>query len=389
MGEAQQLPLSTDVNGVKDDEEVEKPQENGEIKRKSSFLSLRRPYKWWIQMVIYAVFVLAGQSVGTLLGRLYFDNGGNSEWMATLVQVVGFPILFPFQCIVTTKHDDVRTNTTKRFPLILASVYISLGIFMAADCMLYTIGLQYLPVTTYTLICASQLGFNAVFSYFLNRQKFTPYIVNSLVLLTISSVLLVFQADPGDSKKTAKNKYVIGFICTLAASAGYALMLSLTQLAFHKVIKKETLRAVIDMTIYQSVVATVIIVIGLFGSGEWRTLNREMEEFKSGKVSYVMNLLWTAISWQAFGVGCVGLIFKVSSLFSNVISILGLPVAPVLAVIFLHDKLTGLKAVSMLLAMWGFVSYMYQHYLDDLKMKERRRLSNEGVSEVALVTERG
>ncbi|KAL0352893.1 UNVERIFIED_CONTAM: Purine permease 21 [Sesamum angustifolium] len=389
MGDAQQLPLSTDVNGVKDDQEVEKPQENGEIKRKSSFLSLRRPYKWWLQMVIYAFFVLAGQSVGTLLGRFYFDNGGNSEWMATLVQVVGFPILFPFQCIVTTKHDNVGTNTTKRFPLILASIYISLGIFLAADCMLYTIGLQYLPVTTYTLICASQLGFNAVFSYFLNRQKFTPYIVNSLVLLTISSVLLVFQTDPGDSNKTTKNKYVIGFICTLAASAGYALMLSLTQLAFHKVIKKKTLRAVIDMTIYQSVVATGIIVIGLFASGEWRTLNREMEEYKLGKVLYVMNLLWTAISWQAFSVGCVGLIFKVSSLFSNVISILGLPVAPVLAVIFLHDKLTGLKAVAMLLAMWGFVSYMYQHYLDDLKMKEKRRSSEEGVSEVALVTDRG
>ncbi|KAL0352891.1 UNVERIFIED_CONTAM: Purine permease 21 [Sesamum angustifolium] len=198
--------------------------------------------------------------------------------------------------------------------------------------------LQYLPVTTYNLIGASQLGFNAVFSYFLNRQKFTPYIVNSVVLLTISSVLLVFQTDPGDSNKTTKNKYVIGFLCTLAASAGCALMLSLTQLAFHKVIKKETLRAVIDMTIYQSVVASVIIVIGLFASGEWRTLNREMEEYKLGKVSYVMNLLWTAISWEVFSVGCVGLIFKVSSLFSNVISILGLPVAPILAVILLHRR---------------------------------------------------
>lgn len=340
-------------------------------------------------MVVYAFFVLAGQSVGTLLGRLYFDNGGKSEWMATLVQVVGFPVLFPFQYITTTKQNHTGTNATKQFPLILASVYVSLGIFLAADCMLYSIGLQYLPVTTYTLICASQLGFNALFSYFLNRQKFTPYIVNSLVLLTISSVLLVFQTDPGDSNKTSKRKYVIGFICTLAASAGYALMLSVTQLAFQKIIKKETLRAIIDMSIYQSVVATVAIVIGLFASGDWRKLNREMEEYKLGKVSYVMNLFWTAVSWQAFGVGSVGLIFKVSSLFSNVISILGLPVAPVLAVIFLHDKLTGLKAVAMLLAMWGFVSYMYQHYLDDLKTKERRRSSDEGVSEVALVTERG
>ncbi|KAI3456056.1 hypothetical protein Pfo_012719 [Paulownia fortunei] len=383
MGEAQELP--PDINGLK--AEVEKSSENAEINKVSSSPCLRH-YKWWLQMVIYSFLVLAGQSVGTLLGRLYFDNGGKSEWMATLVQVVGFPVLFPFQWFTSTKKNHNEMNTNKPFPMVLVSFYLAIGIFLAADCMLYSIGLQYLPVTTYTLICASQLGFNALFSYFLNGQKFTPYIVNSLVLLTISSILLVFQTDPGDSNKSSKRKYVIGFLCTLGASAGYALMLSVTQLAFQKIIKKETLRAIIDMSIYQSIVATFAIVIGLFASGDWKKLNREMDEYKLGKVSYVMNLFWTAVSWQAFGVGCVGLIFKVSSLFSNVISILGLPVAPVLAVMFLHDKLTGLKAVAMLLAMWGFVSYMYQHYLDDLKKKEKKKSSDE-VPEVAVITERG
>ncbi|KAL8488980.1 hypothetical protein ACS0TY_025042 [Phlomoides rotata] len=61
-------------------------------------------------------------------------------------------------------------------------------------------------------------------------------------------------------------------------------------------------------------------------------------------------------------------------------SVLGLPVAPALAVVFLGDKLTGLKGV----AMWGFVSYIYQHYLDDLKMK-----AEEEVSGPPLVNERG
>ncbi|GFP91277.1 probable purine permease 9 [Phtheirospermum japonicum] len=238
--------------------------------------------------------------------------------------------------------------------------------------MLYSIGLQYLPVTTYTLICASQLGFSALFSYFLNKQNFTPYIVNSLVLLTISSVLLVFQTDPGDSNKVSRKKYVIGFLCTLAASASHALMLSLTQVAFQKIIKKETIRSTIDLTIYQSLIATFVILIGLFASGDWETLGREMKGYKLGQVSYVMKLFWAAVSWQALTVGCVGLIFKVSSLFSNVINILGLSVPPVLAVFFLNDKLTGLKAAAMMLAMWGIyslpvlvVSYMYQHYLND------------------------
>ncbi|CAI9760123.1 unnamed protein product [Fraxinus pennsylvanica] len=108
-----------------------------------------------------------------------------------------------------------------------------------------------------------------------------------------------------------------------------------------------------------------------------------MEKFKPGKVAYVMNLVGTAVSWQAFTIGCTGLIFKVSSLFSNVISMLGLPIAPVLAVIFLHEKMTGLTGMAMVLAMWGFVSYMYQHYLDDLKTKAENKPPND-VSEVPL-----
>lgn len=340
-------------------------------------------------MIVYSFFLLGGQAVGTLLGRIYYDNGGKSNWMATLVQVVGFPVLIPFQLFTTTtKLDNTNTNTSR--PLILAAFYLAIGIFLAVDCMLYSIGLQYLPVTTYTLICATQLGFNAVFSFFLNRQKFTPYIINSLVLLTMSSTLLVFVPDSDDaSNKISKKKYVVGFVCTVAASAGYAIMLSLTQLAFQKLIQKETIRAVVDMTVYQNLVATFVIIIGLFASGDWRKLGREMEGFESGKVSYVMNLFWTAVSWQVFGIGCVGLIFKVSSLFSNVISILGLPAAPVLAVIFLGDRLTGLKAMSMLLAMWGFVSYIYQHYLDDLKMKEEREREKSDLPLLALVNERG
>ena len=112
-----------------------------------------------------------------------------------------------------------------------------------------------------------------------------------------------------------------------------------------------------------------------------------MEEFELGKLSYVMTLVWTAVSWQVFAVGSVGLIFKVSSLFANVISTLGLPIVPVLAVVFFHDKMYGVKVVAMLLAIWGFVSYVYQHYLDDLKSKVEAENLNEG-TEISLV-ERG
>lgn len=126
------------------------------------------------------------------------------------------------------------------------------------------------------------------------------------------------------------------------------------------------------MIIYQSLVATLIIAVGLFASGEWKSLGREMTGFELGKASYVNTLVWIAISLQVFSIGSVGLIFEVSSLFSNVIGTLALPIVPVLAMVVFHDKMTGVKVVSMVLAIWGFVSFVYQHYLEDRKSKTEK-----------------
>ena len=104
-----------------------------------------------------------------------------------------------------------------------------------------------------------------------------------------------------------------------------------------------------------------------------RSKERDGEDFELGKFIYVGTLIWIAIAWQIFNIGAVGLIHEVSSLFSNVISVLGLPVIPVLAVIFFHDKMDGVKAISMVLAIWGFISYFYQHYLNDSECKAENR----------------
>lgn len=154
-------------------------------------------------------------------------------------------------------------------------------------------------------------------------------------------------------------------------------MLSLTQFCFNKVIRRQTFKVVLDMTIYQQIVATSVIVVGLFASGDWKGLTRDMDGYKMGKVSYVMNLVGTAISWQVFAIGCVGLIFDVSSLFSNAVSVLGLPIVPVVAVFVFNDKMGGVKAISMVLAIWGFISYAYHHYLDDRNCKDEKRNADE------------
>uniref|UniRef100_K4B638 Uncharacterized protein n=1 Tax=Solanum lycopersicum TaxID=4081 RepID=K4B638_SOLLC len=40
------------------------------------------------------------------------------------------------------------------------------------------------------------------------------------------------------------------------------------------------------------------ILIGLFASGEWRWMKRDMNEYKLGRVSYVMTLVWNALAWH-------------------------------------------------------------------------------------------
>lgn len=338
-----------------------------------------RTYKWWFLVSLYIIFLLVGQSAATLLGRLYYDKGGNSKWMATFVQSAGFPVLIPllfyFPPPNNSSSNMLNTASSKTKPKLssLIFLYLAFGLLLTGDNLMYSYGLLYLPVSTYSLLCATQLAFNALFSFFLNSQKFTPFIFNSLVLLTISASLLAVNSDSDDSTSVSRGKYIIGFLCTLGASATFSLYLSLVQLSFEKVIKADTFSDVLNMQLYPSFVATCGCVVGLFASGEWKSLDSEMKEYQKGRVSYVMTLLWTAVTWQISSIGMLGLIFEVSSLFSNVIGTLALPVVPILAVVFFHDKFNGVKVVALLLALWGFVSYIYQHYLDDKKAKAAKR----------------
>ncbi|XP_039142500.1 LOW QUALITY PROTEIN: probable purine permease 11 [Dioscorea cayenensis subsp. rotundata] len=329
--------------------------------------TMARNLQWWFKVSVHTILVLAGQSVATLLGRFYYDQGGKSKWLQTLTFSAGFPILY-LPLLITTHSSS--SSTSHPLPLVkITVIYIILGLMATGDSLMYSYGLLYLSVSTYSLVSATQLGFNAVFSYFINSERFTHLTFNSVIILTFSAAIIAFQPASDDSSETSGGKYMLGFILTLAASATYSLNLSLMELTFDKIIKCRALSAVLNMQIYTALVSTVGAIIGLFASGEWRELKKDMEGFNQGRLSYVMTLVWTSICWQVTNVGLVGLIFEVSSLFSNVISSLAVPIAPVFAVILFHDTINGIKVMSLLMALWGFVSYFYQHYLDYKKEK--------------------
>ncbi|WMV15646.1 hypothetical protein MTR67_009031 [Solanum verrucosum] len=343
-------------------EEAERT-ESSENAKNSSFESSK--FILWLQIFIFTFFTVGGQAAGTLLGRVYYEQGGKSRWIATLAQTAGFPILLPFIFYSSAKnHSEQPVNSASIF--VRASVYIFLGIFQVANSMLFTIGVQYLPVSTYSLISGSQLAFTALTSFLLNRQKITAIILNSIVLLSFSSSAVIFQNETGDSGEIS---LLIGFTATTFGSLGYALQFSLTELAFQKVFKSGTLKEVMKMSFFICLFVTLTSLTGLFASGNWNDLEKEIGEYRTGKLSYVINLVCTAISWQLYAIGSVGLVYKASALFSNVIINLGSSVVPIFAMLFLKDEMSGLKVFSLLLGLWGYASYIYQHYLDDLQAK--------------------
>ncbi|XP_004233087.2 probable purine permease 10 [Solanum lycopersicum] len=324
----------------------------------------------WLQIFIFTFFTLGGQAAGTLLGRVYYEQGGQTRWIATLAQTAGFSILLPFICYPSPKNHNEDERTIHHPSIFVrASVYIFLGLFQVANSMSFTVGVQYLPASTYSLISGSQLAFNAITSYLLNGQKITAIILNSVVLLSFSSSAVIFQNETGDSGEISQKSLLIGFAATTFGSLGYALQFSLTELAFQKVFKSNTLKEVMKMSFFIGFFVTIASLTGLFASGNWRDLGKEMGEYRTGKSSYVLNLVCSAIAWQLYALGSVGLVFKASSLFSNVIINLGTSIVPIFAMLFLKDRMNGLKVFSLLLGLWGYASYIYQHYLDDLEAK--------------------
>jgi len=203
--------------------------------------------------------------------KILFWPRWKSLWVNTLLQTIAFPILFIPLFLFPIANNTSETNMQSSIHTLIIMDF-SLGILLAWDNFMYSIGLLYLPVSTYSLICASQLAFNALFSFFINSQKLTFFILNIVFLLTLSASLIGLHSDSSENYKTkeinfTKIKHMIGFWCTFGASAGYALLLCLIQLSFEKVLKKESFSIVLEMLIWTCIIASCVSLIGLFAIG--------------------------------------------------------------------------------------------------------------------------
>ncbi|KAG9137905.1 hypothetical protein Leryth_023846 [Lithospermum erythrorhizon] len=87
---------------------------------------------------------------------------------------------------------------------------------------------------TSALILSSQLAFTASFAFFLVKQKFTPYSVNTVFLLTLGAVLLGFCSNGDRPEGEAKEEYVLGFVMMILNACIYGFLMPLIEMCYRK-----------------------------------------------------------------------------------------------------------------------------------------------------------
>ncbi|KAK7321244.1 hypothetical protein VNO77_31697 [Canavalia gladiata] len=322
-----------------------------------------------ILVVVNSILLCIGTSGGPLVMRLYFINGGKRIWLSSFLETAGFPFMLIPLAISYIYHKPIKLLSIK-LPLFLASAII--GILTGLDDYLYACGVARLPVSTFSLIQASHLAFTAIFAFLLVRHKFTAYAVNSIVLLTVGAVVLALHSGGDRPKGESTQQYVIGFVMILAAAALYGLVLPLMELVYKKTKQDLTYSLVMEIQLVMCFFATLFCSIGMIINNDFKVIGREARDYKLGETKYYVVLVWSAIMWQFFFLGVIGVIFCASSLLSAIIVAAFLPVTEVLAVIIYKENFQAEKGVALVLSLWGFVSYFYGEIKQERKRNKNR-----------------
>ncbi|XP_075081560.1 purine permease 3-like [Nicotiana tabacum] len=326
-----------------------------------------------ILLLINCLILAVGICGGPLMMRLYYVEGGSRVWFSSWLQTAGWPLtLIPLVILYFYRRKTQGSNTKLYFitPRIFIASFI-IGVVTGLDDFLYSWGGSKLPVSTSSLLLAAQLAFTAVGAFFIVKLKFTPYSINAVILLTVGAVLLGIRSNGDRPEGVTSKAYILGFMMTLLAAALYGVILPCIELIYLKAKQVITATLVLEIQMIMCLAATTFCTMGMIVNNDFQAISREAKQFNLGEARYYTVIVWTAIIWQCFFVGVIGVIYCSSSLMSGVMIAVLLPVTEVLAVIFYRENFSGEKGLALFLSLWGFVSYFYGEFRQTKKQKNK------------------
>lgn len=155
------------------------------------------------------------------------------------------------------------------------------GVITGFDDYLYAYGIARLPVSTSSLIIATQLAFTAGFAFLLVKQKFNFYSINAVILLTVGAGVLALHSNSDRPEHESKGEYILGFVTTLAAAAIYGLILPLVELIYKKSKQEISYTLVMEIQLVMSLFATVVCTVGMLVN----------KDFEVGFFSFTITIL--------------------------------------------------------------------------------------------------
>ncbi|KAI3987199.1 hypothetical protein MKX01_031683 [Papaver californicum] len=317
-------------------------------------------------LVLYCIFSAVGFIGAPLLLRVYFLHGGSRKWLSSALQTAGFPILLLPLGVLYVKRDRAvpQADFFASPKLLISSIFI--GILLGASSFMYSYGLSFLPVSTSSILLSTQLIFTALFALILVRQKFSPFSINALVVMTLGSVLLGVGQNGDRPEGVTSLQYLLGFILCIGSAAAGGCMFPCIEVAYAKANKVMTFPIVLQYQFCMAFSATVFSIIGMVVNKDFPAIQREANEFGLGKTEYYLVLVSSAVLSQIIYIGTLGIIFCTTSLFAGVVSAVLLPLTEIAAVIVFHEKFTGEKGMALAMSIWGFLSYFYGTYKETM-----------------------
>ncbi|CAI9090725.1 OLC1v1025552C1 [Oldenlandia corymbosa var. corymbosa] len=328
----------------------------------------RRRRSYMKLLIINYIMLFIGSVSSSLLSKFYFNHKGNSKWVSTWVQSAGFPLLLfpiflPYYLFKTTTRKPFKKFSRK---ILLLSVVV--GLFLGLNNLLFSWGVSYLPVSTSSLLLSTQLVFTLILSVIIVKQRINFKNLNCVILLSLSVVLLALGSDHDKADGLSKKKYFIGFISTVGAGLLFALYLPVMELIYREVY---CYSMVMEMQLIMEIGATAFATAGMAADGGFAEMrNESLRVFDLGEKAYWWTIWFNVVTWQLCFMGTAGMVFLTTGLTGGICMTALLSMNVVGGVVVYGDHFGGVKAVSTVLCVWGFCSYVYGMYVRTKKGKE-------------------